>query len=437
MKKVLAATLSLILAVSFCGCGSNETNYETSKSEETAVTEETTTTTGKPETTIFNEQEIQENTKDVIYDTFKSIEYFSDDDVFIIDSENGSSYIVDKNGKALYLSEIRLKSKKIKEINGVLYDINEDNITDRFIKNSDTESVLGVYDTEDGYIVWTEENIETPTSSKRIMTAFDYDGNKLFSIDSDEYDFVSDSHKPRYFGENVFAFTSSDIYMDTNFNCVNIDTGEFFKIVLRPYDRYSKGYIIDSNKNRIVDTNGNIIFDGDDELEGDIFNVGEGIFVNFHKSKFYNMKDLSLAADLSEYTFTATGNGFGGIDWEKTQDGAFEFIDGYCGIRMENDNNIFFFGIIDKSGNWVKEPEKVSGFTSGAYNGKITDDLLSVDKNVFNIKTKESFVDPVKPHYLTQKTIIDGIAYYIDENGYFCSYDYNTEESETIEVYLE
>lgn len=452
MKKFISCLVAFTLTMSFVACGNKENSKEKDSKKE--ITTENNTIENEEEKnnndyidaeSNYDEEVAQSDvSKNIIYDTFSDIKYLEDDDKFILSTENGDTYAVNKSGAASYLSDVMLKSKMItKIINGTnnysLYDISGNDISDKFITDSDNESILDAIDTDNGYIVWTIKEEETPTSSKCILTAFDYDGNVLYSADDEDYDFVkecSDSLYPIYLGENVFGFVSRDGYEHQHVCCINLETDEYFEFTMEDGDRFSKGYIVDPNKNSIIDTHGNTVFDDNNELSGDIFNVGEGMFINFYDSKFYNMNDLSLAIDLSEYSFVATATGFGNIDWENTQDGAFEFIDGYCGLRMKNENDTYFFGLIDKFGKWVMEPIEVDGFTSGSYNGKITDNLLNVNDSIFNISTKEITENPVNAKLMTKPTIIDGVAYFIDDNGYFCSYDYETDERKQIEVYL-
>lgn len=437
MKKISSLLVLCTVLLSISACGTTSDNKSLTKE----VTTTTNTNINEEGSTQFttNEDVPSENNREIITDAFSDIEYLSEDNIFILTTDYGNRYAVTTNGNAHYLSGVTLKSHYLKVFDDAILNAYGDDVTSKFISDTNTESLLGICEYEDDYSVWTLKDEETPTNSKLVLTGYDYDGNVLLSIDSDDYSFISENSLPTYLGENIFCFGSSGGYPRYIVNCINIDTKDHFSFTMETGDKFNNGYIIDQNNHDILNTKGEITYEDDEKLKNDIHDVDEGMFINFQSGKFYNINDLSLAIDLSEYKFVGVSSGFNNIDWEKTKDGAFMFIDGYCGIRIQNDNKNFFFGVIDTSGNWVMEPEQVDSFygSSCSYYGKLADDLLDVNGKVFSIKSKEFSENPVKPKYLTKSTNIDGVAYYIDDDGYFCSYDYSKNERNTIEVSID
>lgn len=437
MKKIIFCILALLMSVAMVSCedsseSNNEeatvdTDFENSEKNNELENMETPTVSTVVDSSIYESE--------YIYETFEKMEYLDLDDKFLLRSESGNEYIVDKLGHATLLSNASLNScypdpEYVKNAGFYVYNIFGEDITDIYT-NSIYETVIDVEKLDDKYVIWVKKLEETPKSTLVTFTMMDEQGNSIFEfnnedctnhIDKNTVSQLKEIDSVDYKNDNIFSFGVHDsIYYQFS---VNIDTREMFDDI----GIFSEGYAMMGD---VVDVHGNRLYTSDDcsDEEYDIFNnariMGDGLFYSPNKEAFYDSK-LNKVIDLSEYNVVAVSGSNDDI----------VFKDGYCGVEVENDSGTCFFGIVDKSGNWVLEPTNTASIYSStsftSYRGKITDNLLLLGNKIYNISSKEIMDNPVSPG---DGELVDGIIYYIDESGEFCKYDYTKSEFETISLY--
>lgn len=81
-------------------------------------------------------------------------------------------------------NNVDLNSHYLKYDDGYIYDIEGNDMQDKFIKDTDHEQILGICRMDSQDVVWLRENQETPSSSLIIIKAYDENGKELCRIDS-------------------------------------------------------------------------------------------------------------------------------------------------------------------------------------------------------------------------------------------------------------
>lgn len=406
MKKKTRLTIVLNISISmlfFMGCSKNNITKQIDVERDIQK---------------HQEQEIEESEIDEIEKYQGGIIKFSfleRDGLFHLKLADGENVIVDSNGKIqdpLSLnSDYLYCTGEVTSDNKQIFDLFDNNVQERFIKDSAHEKILGICKMDTKDVIWVWESQETPMSSLFIIKGFDEKGTELCRIESSNQSFSEGKAElfkyithVQYTGDT----TCEILYTQTNYNglfIINVETGE----ILEPNKLFSEGYATASNK--IVDVHGNIIHSFSDSSFSKLADYNEGVFFNAITKKFYDI-NLNEVIDLSNYDLVYWGN-----EW--IEDYVFE--DGYCGIEAKNESGTRFFGVIDLNGNWVVEMTDIRSGMFDTYDGKVTDTIIRLENKLYNIETGE-----IKdcPSYLTGAILHENKYYYLDEDNHsIYSYD--------------
>lgn len=428
-KQLKLLALLLVIPGILSGCGSNP--------------EKTESLTNEQNNTSLEENEdlaSTEENEDLSYQgRISEYRFLEKDNLFqlTLDSSDSNNYIyVDLNNEIIEnpsLSSDYLKTENITDDTRVvgqnICDLEGNDISSRFITDSDHEAIMGLKTIEDNQdIVIVKEIQETPTDSFCAIKFYDEEGNELCRTDSTVgNDYFSSAYTPfqalarlayiDWVGDSVLQF--SDANKSAVFS-INVETGE----PLPPNAIFSDGYAIaEKDTTCIIDLHGNTITDLSDYNRFEVtFPISNDLFFNPKEKCFYN-KELQPIIDLSQYaSFSYTR--------EERSDRAsktifatpFVFKDGYCQLVVRNDEDTEFYGIIDSNGNEVY-PFSEDSFT---YKGVIGDGMLCLDGNtVYDIQSQTLLYGPEDMY---SATFYDGKAYYIDSSNCFCIYDFKTQQ---------
>ena len=364
--------------------------------------------------------------------------FLKKDEVFqlALDSYDNPEYIyVDLKGNIKSVSDLKFEYPEIKTCkeNGVtkdlIVDLEGNDITDRFLKDSENEEILGLDKIEnDDYIITVKESKETPTSSYNALKFYNEKGENLCQIDSDDinpylegrettYDSIRRVDRIYWGGDYILKM------QDANRNflfSINIQTGEFL-----PADvLFEQGYSVTDFG--VIDEHGNVVsdFQSDSHNFSKIFDYSDGVFFNGNENCFMD-KDLNMVISLNDYHPRWTADELAGKIEKDTHNTPFVFRDGYCQIDVCNDAGINFYGIIDGLGNIIYPYSQEKIF----YSGLVGDGLLQISNtDVFDIKAGEVIYGPM----MVAPYMYEGCAYWVDKENTFHIYDFRNDELLTL-----
>ena len=355
----------------------------------------------------------------------KSIAYRENDQLISVFDYSGEQIFIDLDGNIV--DNPQLKSQYLEcdtgiGADGLVYDVNGADVTDRFVKDSKHERIVGLCNMDGKNVIWVRENNETPEHSQIIIKAIDEDGNEICRTDSDNSYFnESQAESFQYIGSGNVVYAGDSICKilernRTGLFSINVETGE----LLDPVDGFFDGYAVISGEG-ILDVHGNYLVQRDDndeipEMLKNTFPYSEGLFFSQNTKKFYDI-NLNEKIDLSEYVLY-----YG--EWSKS----YVFEDGYCGIDVQNDAGTVFHGVIDRNGNWVIDLE--DDF-SGEYKGKISENKIFFGEKIYNLDTNEFEEYPwgMWGNNVGVSAKVDGKMYYVNDGGEIWVYDFETCEN--------
>ncbi len=404
-----------------------EENDDVQVQSETAEIEENTRT--KSETEEINYQGM-----------VMDYRYLDKDELFCLKLTNDEMVYVDLNGKVQqpdklnsdYLDTEAIANDDGRVYDTEIYDINGNNVGDRFIKDSDHEQLLGICRMDDYDVVCVLSFEETPSSSLAIVKVYDEKGNELCRVDSDNEYFKNGFETFKrfdwveYAGDTVCRIVDSS---DDRVFSINVETGE----LLSPTGNFSDGYAVvytDDGK-KIQDLHGNYATDLSGEEFEQVMDYSNGMFMSLSAKAFYDL-NLNKVIDLSQYNPIWIENADVGRrrDWREA-DGEFVFKDGFCNVWVKNESGTDFRGIIDTSGNWVIE---LSDTQTSEYKERISRTKIRIGSQIYDLETK-SYTD--LPSDMNEYELVNGRYYYINDYNEFSIFTADDAQVEQSEVKTE
>lgn len=379
------------------------------------------------------------NIEDILDDNNRSIQtsnniqgsivdftYLDRDELFLLKTENGDSIFVDLDGNIK--NNVDLNSHYLKYDDGCIYDIEGNDMQDKFIKDTDHEQILGICRMDSQDVVWVRENQETPSNSLIIIKAYDESGKELCRVDSNnEYLKQNDPHaindfkyisSVEYAGDCVcrIRYTNKDALFS-----VNVETGE----ILNPKGEFSDGYAVISAQNNkgIQDVHGNYLVGptstNDILYETSYYN--DGLFLSKTQKKFYDIH-MNVKIDLSEYDILFWEGNTGTPGWQEE----YAFKDGYCGIEVQNENRTRFYGVLDTNGKWIIELTDTLASNSDGYSGKVTETKIKMGQRLYDIESHEFMSIPTDVS--DNRKLVKGKYYFVNDKNEFWWYNPDTGE---------
>lgn len=431
-KYLKLSALLLTVPIILPGCGS------TSSKEQTFESSENTSNSSNTD----NSSDLEETETLSYQGRVYNCRFLENDQLFqlTLDSYDSNNYIyVDLNNTVVdsptltsdYLTEDYITDDS-RVVGSNIYDLNGNNISSRFITDSEHEEIMTLKTIIDNRsIVVVKETKETPTDSYCALKFYDEKGNLLCQTDSSTQNNYIKSENLFHDLERIsYIYWVGDTILqlsDPNKAAVfsiNVDTGE----LLPPNAIFSDGYAIAEIEHTcIIDVHGNIVTDLSDFSRFEsVFPIGDNLFFNPKEKCFYT-KELQNSIDLSQYDhFFYTREELSDRASKTTSPAPFVFRDGYCMLTVCNSEDTKFYGIIDSNGN------EIYPFTEEAfsYGGVIGDGLLRLNESdVYDIQTKQLI------HGLSDiqsATFYDGKAFYVNSTNNFCIYDYKTQQLTTL-----
>lgn len=354
--------------------------------------------------------------------------YLDRDELFLLKTENGNSIFVDLDGNIK--NNVDLNSHYLKYDDGYIYDIEGNDMQDKFIKDTDHEQILGICRMDSQDVVWLRENQETPSSSLIIIKAYDENGKELCRIDSNnEYLKQNDPYainnfkyisSVEYAGDCVCRIRIRYTNKDALFS-VNVETGE----ILNPQGEFSDGYAVISAQNNkgIQDVHGNYLVGptstNDILYETSYYN--DGLFLSKTQKKFYDIH-MNVKIDLSEYDILFWEGNTGTPGWQEE----YAFKDGYCGIEVQNENGTRFYGVLDTNGKWIIELTDTLASNSDGYSGKVTETKIKMGQRLYDIESHEFMNIPTDVS--DNRKLVKGKYYFVNDKNEFWWYNPDTGE---------
>lgn len=420
MKKLIRKVIIVLffggLICACIGCGIAN---DTEKVEKEQASQENT----EPNYYSVVEEETEDRNSSYYQGNVDCIVYRERDNLFSVFDNDGNQIFINLDGNILENTQLMSRylqydrnSENSKESRVI--DLYGNDVTNEFVKDSEHEKVIGICQMTKQDVVWVMEYNETPEHSQIIVKAFDEDGNKLCSVDSDNpyfNEFQAENFKyivsVQYMGDSACQIEYSRASTQGLFS-INVETGE----ILNPEGIFSDGYAVISGQG-IQDIHGEYLVkaqDGGTDLPEMLYNTyrySDGLFFSQDTQKFYDIK-LNEKIDLSEYNM---------VFWEGDKD-SYVFKDGYCGIEVENDAGTRFYGLIDTEGNWIIDLTDTLDHSWEQYNGKISENKLKLGSDkVYNMITKEFEEYPWLS--MNNSIRVNGKCYYINETDEICVYD--------------
>lgn len=455
MKKKMASVITLIaLLCAATSCGNTDIMIEEEHTQSTSIdkVESVNDTDDEEKGNDVKEESIAEESEGSIEEVkqpfseeIKNISYLSNDDSFLLETEDGVQYVADREGNVSNLTDADIVTPMLSldwEDN-TISDIYGNDVTDKFIKE-ENQIALGIEEYDRDQVVWVLQREEGFSESYVKYIGYTSNGERLIEFDSKEYPeilygslFENDfsSGYPVYKGHHIFAlrkpYTGMGGYITTDGedltelnSYLNVDTKTIFSLddVSRGgYDTIFENYAFYWDK--LYDLNGNLV----KEYETKMWYLGEGKVMNADDSwlstesrYIYDMVTGEQLIDLSEYQYT--------LQWVD------KFADGYILIDIENDQGHEYLGVMNENGEWAVEPYKVEEDIAGETVGKVADNKILLRGVVYNLSTGEKIKDPVAG-VKSNVVRLENKAYYLFE-GSLTVYDYETEETTEIDLFM-
>ena len=167
----------------------------------------------------------------------------------------------------------------------------------------------------------------------------------------------------------------------------------------------------------IVDIYGNVIINCDD-YSMLIGKLSDGVFFNENDLCFYDL-DLNRVLDLSEYPLASS------------EFNELYFKDGYCALHATSNDDVDFYSLIDKNGEFIIDWTEEEDTYTFRYIEKLNDDTLCVKYNgnqyAFDITTSEMTELPASYTQVGEKL-------YYTEDGKLYYYSLGTKDINVVEI---